>query len=293
MSIQLTPIRCCTQCSAIQSDEKWFTQDGKMAQTTAKLETCSRCHFDLYCSKECQRGHWKTHKTHWIAKEQEIVPKELDRIVEKVFANRSARSVISLDAEKNVISVEETPERTGKFCIDLDIEKRSQGSYLYLLCERSPLPRTLRERIEAAQKLQYGARDVAMTEVATEVMSFGRYDQAFDLVVNWVTIKAAQVTFFRRAAKSMIENGVPHDKIVQLGKMIHLTDDEILNATLEHYPLSNKTFACQLAKASKKPDYYLEIVFSALLIADRKEEAREILNMVTPAKRRDLEFYLR
>lgn len=83
-------------------------------------------------------------------------------------------------------------------------------------------------------------------------------------------------------------------KLVQLARSINLSNHQILNELVGIYPAHNQVaFACQLAEKSNKSDYYFEIIFSALLNEGKKEEARKILDLVSPAKRRDLEFYLR
>jgi|GEM_PF-3555737 len=155
------------------------------------------------------------------------------------------------------------------------------------------LPNDLQILIENAQSLPYGARDVQMVDLAKQVVSLGAYDQAFDLVYNWIAVKSAKINFFQMAAKKMIDEGVKYDKIEQLGKSIGLNEKEILNEAVGIYTICNQEFACKLAKRSDDPDYFLTVIFSALCNKGKKKEAKEILPLIPPRKRRDLEFYLR
>jgi len=50
--------KVCSNCSALERNE-----------SALKLSACSRCGLVFYCSKECQRAHWKAnHKHHCISK---------------------------------------------------------------------------------------------------------------------------------------------------------------------------------------------------------------------------------
>lgn len=175
-------------------------------------------------------------------------------------------------------------------CAKLLNKNRSEVEVLIHPPKQVVLPKDLQNQIKAAEGLDYGARDVAMVELAKQIVKLGVYDQAFDLVFNWVAIPSAKTVFFRVAALEMIQNNVSYEKIVQLAKTIALSDDQILKEVVGIYALCNLPLAIQL---SNKRDDYLEIVFSALVNDGKKEEARSILNLVSPTKRDDLRLFFR
>lgn len=178
-------------------------------------------------------------------------------------------------------------------CAKLLKKNRVEVEVIIQAPSKVELPKDLQVQIESAKKLSYGARDIRMAELAQKVVTLGFYDTAFELVFNWVAFSSAKITFFRFAASEMISKKIPYEKLVQLAKSINLSESQILTETVGIYALSNRTYACQLAQQSNKSDYYLEIVFSALLNKGKKEEAKEILKLVSPAKKQDLEFFLK
>lgn len=155
------------------------------------------------------------------------------------------------------------------------------------------IPQELQDKIDSAKELGFGKRDSTMSEIAKEVFELGQYDLAFGLVFDWVPIDCFRTLFFRYAVEKMIPNGVEHEKIEQLARTIDIEGHKFLNEVVGVYARNEKVnFACHLAKNSDNPDYFYEIVFSALLNIDKKEEAKKILDLVSPAKKRDLIYFV-
>ncbi|MBS0623289.1 MAG: zinc finger MYND domain-containing protein [Verrucomicrobia bacterium] len=178
-------------------------------------------------------------------------------------------------------------------CAQLIGKNRAEVDVVLHIPKEEPLPEDLLARIKGAEKLPYGNRDIQMEVLAREIMSLGLYDQAFDLIFNWVANPVVKSIFFRSAADVLVSKGVSYDKIVQLARKIDRTDHQILNELTGVYPKYERIeFACEMARLSSNPDYYLEIVFSSLLVIGKKEEAHRVLSRVSEAKQRDLLFYL-
>lgn len=66
--------------SSVVNGQKGF-KDSEPCTTCGEEEggkRCARCHFDVYCNKECQRLHWSVHKKYCQAKAaeyaQRIIP---------------------------------------------------------------------------------------------------------------------------------------------------------------------------------------------------------------------------
>lgn len=50
------------EANSQQSPLFMSTSCGNCGKTDLKLSLCSRCHFQKYCGKECQKAHWPEHK---------------------------------------------------------------------------------------------------------------------------------------------------------------------------------------------------------------------------------------
>lgn len=210
------------------------------------------------------------------------VPSHYQQSLYDLFFSSAVRKMQGMEVDTDTIVA----------CAQLIGKNKEEVGVVLHAPKEKPLPADLLARIKGAEKLPYGHRDIKMEELAREIMSLGLYDQAFDLVFNWVANQAVKKTFFRSAADTLVSKGVSYDKIFQLARKINLTDHQILNELTGVYPKYDRIeFACEMARHSENPDYYLEIVFSSLLVIGKKEEARQILSRVSEAKRKDLLFY--
>jgi len=87
-----TNAKSCSNC---------FSSEG--GAFALKLSACARCGLEVYCSKDCQRAHWKAnHKHHCIAK-----------------ADRSPRPQDSTDAPKVAAASEEIVGEKCAICLNL------------------------------------------------------------------------------------------------------------------------------------------------------------------------------
>lgn len=67
-SVSAQIYRFCYSCEAVASlkEESLVDINKQVVKTVKKLMNCTRCHIASYCSKECQKSHWKSHKVHCI-----------------------------------------------------------------------------------------------------------------------------------------------------------------------------------------------------------------------------------
>lgn len=152
------------------------------------------------------------------------------------------------------------------------------------------LPKELQSKIEDAQKLNYGARDLTMGDLAEEVAKLGDFDQAFQLIFDWVREPCVKTIFFRKACALMIPKEITYDKILQLGKKIGFSESVVRRETLGIYVDHDQgDFAEKLASGNEKD---LEIVYSAYLNKKDYKKARDLLPSFSPAMRSDMEFFL-
>ena len=127
--------KVCNNCSTPESSEG-----------TSKLSACARCGIAVYCSRDCQRAHWKAnHKQHCVIKAERSPkqhhhqqPKSLDDDEALIDTDTGEECSICLDAltESTTCSL----QCSHKFHILCVAELRKFGvTQICPLC-RAPLP---------------------------------------------------------------------------------------------------------------------------------------------------------
>eukprot|EP00744_Colponema_vietnamica_P003648 GILI01005559.1.p2 GENE.GILI01005559.1~~GILI01005559.1.p2 ORF type:complete len:192 (-),score=48.06 GILI01005559.1:1054-1629(-) len=99
--------------SSIAPAQRTCSSCGKSAES---MKSCGSCHNAFYCSRDCQRAHWPTHKPLCVTKKKTDA-KSVEALIKEVSAEiqDSQRQVIEVSQSLNVVN-----SRIGF----LDIEKR-------------------------------------------------------------------------------------------------------------------------------------------------------------------------
>lgn len=86
-------------------------------------------------------------------------------------------------------------------------------------------PPEISKQITTAQCIEnFHKKNEAMSSIASKLITIGLYDQAFHLIFEHVHLERCRNSFFQDACEIMISREVEHEKIVQLGRSISLSD---------------------------------------------------------------------
>ncbi len=235
---------CCTQCSAVTEKESWFKSDGTVTKTTQKLSACARCHLDRYCSRQCQKKHWSTHKVRCVPSAKVITGTEVDKIVKQVFGYQSARVTqygrveLFLDSKNKFLSTEEFPkkaeaEEERKLCVDVKIEEQVVGRYTYLLCLLEDWKKGFdwKSRVETILNPPNGIHnDYALVKLGHEMLKKQLYTEAFLMIADKTpehSRRCLQDMFFPSAVTIMHAQKVNFELIVSCAEMLQKNRVEV------------------------------------------------------------------
>lgn len=437
--MSMAAVPCCAQCGIVKNEKIRWAFNDPSARTAEKLNACTICHFDKYCSKDCQIQHWTKHMLHCVPVQKKITSQEVDDIVKTSGSLVSGKIAIYLDSNKNILDVKSLEKKQDstlsvdvmidgkkvenyqyrlqrssvdrsstltnlpdvivkKPVIDLTDEVEEQGMLIDLpeahekqstitdlpdvfdwqaklkeicsplegdyepmeqvalgyemiekgLCleafkmmaENTPknypslphiffpnamqlmreqdvgikliiscaklldknftevdallnppmtkeLSQNLQGKVQEAQKLPHDSKDLAMMQVAAQIIDLRLYDQAFDLMIDAGLM--VKCTFLRISATTMISNKLSYEKIVQLATKIKLSEYQILNELVDIYAQQGDIqFACDLAQRSHQSDSLLRKIFNVLLDQERFEEATSIIHLVAATQQKEL-----
>lgn len=214
----------CAKCCKVLAEGCWIHISGTRAETTHKLDLCSRCHFERYCSSDCQKAHWNIHKTVCHDEEKAIDPDFIDTIVTQYCALQTGTASIFLNKDKVVTQVQQNHTSSAiQLRVDVRliskevrqedgielIEQKKIGICYYAVCQQVPFD--WKAHLIAILGSKKTVLDLsAIEDLGYRMIDYRLYTQSFEIIAKYLSASGCN-DFFSKAIQQMERLGVSRE----------------------------------------------------------------------------------